>query len=190
MNSATDPTANMTEAELADYYYKHRDDADAWEEPEPIGKPRRLDTTISVRFSPGEIALLRKRAAAAGDRVTAYIRRAALEAEEPPLDRGVATTLLSEAERVVERLGDVLHLTRRTDDNEQSTGKPLNPARRSKAAPVTPIGTGSSSKTARKAAATTKINKKAAARQAPSNKLAAKKPAAKTPSTSRSRSRG
>jgi hypothetical protein len=100
------------------------------------------DVTISVRFSSDEIALVRGRAEAAGDRVTAYIRRAALEAEEPPPDRGVATTLLSEAERVAERLGEVLHLTARTPRAGQAPKKPVVSRRCGKEAAVTPLGTG------------------------------------------------
>ena len=70
----------------ADYYDQHRDHP-GWGEPQPAAKPQRLDVTISVRFSPAEIATIRTRAEAGGLKPTAYIRQCALNAEQPPIDR-------------------------------------------------------------------------------------------------------
>lgn len=75
-----------TEAELADLSV---DELDAWADEEFTGEmivleppaPRRLDATISVRFSAGELEQIRSRAAAAGMKVTAFIRAVVLEHE-------------------------------------------------------------------------------------------------------------
>jgi len=82
----TEPNSDVTDAELADYYDQHRDLTD-WSEPQPVQRPERLDVTISVRFSPAEIAAIRARAEAAGLKPTAYIRRCPLADEQPPIDR-------------------------------------------------------------------------------------------------------
>ena len=82
----TEPTRNMTEDQLADYYHDHRDDMDQWGDPEPIRKPDRLDVTISVRFTADEIAAVRQRAMEAGVKPTVFIRQAALHSTNQ-LDR-------------------------------------------------------------------------------------------------------
>ncbi len=82
----TEPGTAATDAELADYYDQHRDHP-GWSEPQPAAKPQRLDVTISVRFTPAEIATIRTRAEAGGLKPTAYIRQCALNAEQPPIDR-------------------------------------------------------------------------------------------------------
>jgi hypothetical protein len=82
----TEPDPTATDAELADYYNRHPD-GDDWDEPQPITRPERLDVTLSVRFTPAEIATIRARAQAAGLKPTAYIRACALAAEQPPIDR-------------------------------------------------------------------------------------------------------
>ena len=79
--------AGATDAELADYYDRHRSLND-WSQPQPLQRPERLDVTISVRFTPAEIATIRARAEAADIKPTAYIRRCALANEQPPIDRG------------------------------------------------------------------------------------------------------
>jgi hypothetical protein len=81
----TEPGKDATDAELASYYDQHREAA--WDEPEPIQRPERLDVTISVRFTHAEISAIRTRAGTAGLKLTAYIRRCALETEDPPIDR-------------------------------------------------------------------------------------------------------
>ena len=81
---------HMSEAELADYYDRtHVLDGFDLKHPGPITPPRgRLDVTISVRFSPEEIDLLRTEAERAGLKVTAFIRTLALQhASGPVLDR-------------------------------------------------------------------------------------------------------
>jgi hypothetical protein len=83
----TEPGPGATDAELADHYDRHRDLTD-WSEPQPVQRPERLDVTISVRFTPAEIATIRARADAADLKPTAYIRRCALASEQPPIDRG------------------------------------------------------------------------------------------------------
>jgi predicted DNA binding CopG/RHH family protein len=82
----TEPGTEATDAELADYYDRHRD-LTTWGEPEPKRAAGRLDVTISVRFSADELAAVRARAEAAGLKPTTYIRRLVLTADEAPLDR-------------------------------------------------------------------------------------------------------
>lgn len=54
-------------------------DESDWGEPVPVTVRR--EVTISVRFSAEEIAAIRRRAQAAGMKVTAYIRQAAASGE-------------------------------------------------------------------------------------------------------------
>ncbi|HYJ33788.1 MAG TPA: hypothetical protein VE326_11265 [Candidatus Binatia bacterium] len=72
--------SDMTEAELAEYYYEHRDDPDMWGEPVSSREPERLDTVISLRFTSDEAASLREAAKSAGINVSALLRAAALKA--------------------------------------------------------------------------------------------------------------
>ena len=78
-------TKEATEAELAKRYEETRD-LSGFEggSVEPVEVRRNV--TISVRFSDEELAVLRARAEAAGTKVTAYIRAAALQ-QAAPLDR-------------------------------------------------------------------------------------------------------
>lgn len=76
---------DMTEAELADYYDQTHDLSE-FEGGEEFPVEVRRNVTISVRFSEEEMALLRTRAEAVGEKVTAYIRAAALQ-QASPLDR-------------------------------------------------------------------------------------------------------
>lgn len=99
----TEPGPRATDAELADYYDRHRDLTD-WSEPQPVQKPERLDVTISVRFTPAEIATIRTRAEAAGLKPTAYIRRCALANERPPIDRGQLSRTVAALTRDLEDL--------------------------------------------------------------------------------------
>lgn len=98
----SEPDATATDAELADYYSR-RNDAD-WGEPQPVQRPERLDVTISVRFTPTEIAAIRSRAAVSGLKPTAYIRRCALAQEQPPIDRGELSRSLSALSQDLEDL--------------------------------------------------------------------------------------
>lgn len=97
-------TEAKSEAELAAYYNETKDLSEFdLEHPEPVTVRRAV--TISVRFSDDEIAALRKRADAAGVKVTSFIRAAALEATAP-VDRAalseLARGLEQDAHRVVE----------------------------------------------------------------------------------------
>ncbi len=73
-------TMPMSERELAEYYNRTQDlsgfDAGAV----VMVEPTRRDVTISVRFSAEEIEQLRAAADGAGEKVTAWIRAAALGA--------------------------------------------------------------------------------------------------------------
>jgi hypothetical protein len=50
------------------------------------------NVTLSIRLSPGELQTLGQRAATAGMKLTTYIRRAALQAEAPPVDDDLLDT--------------------------------------------------------------------------------------------------
>ena len=80
----------MTDAELA-AYYNSTHDLSEFEGGEVVELPKTVpetrSVTISVRFSPSELAELEQLAKGADMRVTAFIRAAALAAEEPPVDR-------------------------------------------------------------------------------------------------------
>jgi hypothetical protein len=84
---SNEPTADASDRELAEHYDTVHARDDEWGEPEPVGPSKRLDVTLSVRFSPSEIAAIRSRAEAAGMKTTAYIRQCALAAEATPIDR-------------------------------------------------------------------------------------------------------
>ena len=72
-------TTNMSEQELAEHYNR-TEDLSEWDGAVPVpAHARRRDVTISVRFSAEEIEQLRAHADAAGEKVTAYIRAAALD---------------------------------------------------------------------------------------------------------------
>lgn len=98
----TEPGPNATDAELAAYYDQHREGD--WGDPEAAPRSERLEVTISVRFTRGEVAAIRARAAAAGLKPTAYIRRCALEVEEPPIDRDRLTQSVAALSRDLDDL--------------------------------------------------------------------------------------
>lgn len=75
--SANDPDG-MTEAELAEYYYAHRDDI-AGDEVASTA-PKRLDVMISARFSTTEASQVRAAAEQARMSVSAFLRQQALAA--------------------------------------------------------------------------------------------------------------
>lgn len=72
------------EAQLAQAYQESRDLSGFESEGERVEVRRNV--TISVRFSDAEIEALRREAEAAGAKLTAYIRAAALQASHP-IDR-------------------------------------------------------------------------------------------------------
>ncbi len=67
---------DMTEAELAEYFYANRGDLAGDEV--PSRNPPRLDVMISVRFSASEASEVRAAAARAHMSVSAYLRERAL----------------------------------------------------------------------------------------------------------------
>jgi predicted DNA binding CopG/RHH family protein len=101
----SDRTKGMTEAELAEYYDRTRDVSEFDESAEFPVEVRR-NVTISVRFSQEEIGALRREAGAAGVKVTAYIRAAALQASSPVDRQRLQDALRAVSEDVarVERL--------------------------------------------------------------------------------------
>ena len=101
--NVTGPELDARDSELAEYYEQHRE-GHQWDEPEAVQRPDRLEVTISVRFTRNEVAAVRARAEAAGLEPTAHIRRCALEAEEPPIDRGRLSQSVAALERDLEEL--------------------------------------------------------------------------------------
>lgn len=77
---------DMTEAELAEYYYAMRDEPDFLGEEVGQAEPAKLSTMVSVRFTPEEAAKLRQAAAEADMTLSAYLRQCALTASERPVD--------------------------------------------------------------------------------------------------------
>jgi len=76
----SDSARGMTEAELAEYYDQTRDVSEFDEGaayPVEVGR----NVTISVWFTEEEIETVRRKAEAAGVKVTAYVRAAALRAD-------------------------------------------------------------------------------------------------------------
>lgn len=115
-------TSNMTEAELADYYDRTHDLSE-FEGVEfvPI-TPGRRDSIVSVRFAPGELDVLDQRAEAAGMKLTAFIRAAALsEAHPVDLDRlqRAVTRLLKDGAAV----GEVLRFPTGTEQVRRTTAR-------------------------------------------------------------------
>lgn len=92
------------EAELARTYQESHDLSGFEGEGEPVEVRRNL--TISVRFSDVEIEALRREAEAAGVKLTAYIRAAALKAGSPVDRKRLRDALRAVSEDVarVERL--------------------------------------------------------------------------------------
>ena len=94
-------THGMPEAELAEYYDRTHDLSEFDQSAAfPVEVTR--DVTISVRFSPEEIQALRRDAEAAGVKVTAYIRAAALQASSPVDRKRLKEALRAVSEDVAE----------------------------------------------------------------------------------------
>lgn len=72
-------TAQMSERELAEYYNR-TEDLSGFDEAAAEPVQVRRDVTISVRFSADEIERVRAAADGSGEKVTAWIRAAALNA--------------------------------------------------------------------------------------------------------------
>lgn len=99
-------TQQMTDADLADYYNSTKNLSE-FDGGEVVGsaaqaQPETRSVTISVRFSPSELAEVEKLAHSAGMRLTTFIRTAALAVEEPPVDRVKVLDLLSTLRQSVE----------------------------------------------------------------------------------------
>ena len=102
MNASADPTAGMSDAEIVAYYEVHgtKDFARG----EVVDKPYRgkhLDAVVSVRFSPEQLEQVERQAAAAGVKLTTYIRMCAISGEVK------VPELLARVEQLHE---DIVHL--------------------------------------------------------------------------------
>jgi hypothetical protein len=65
--------------ESAEFYQAHKDDPDVWEEPDPAVKRRRRtapSATLTVRFSPDEVANMRRVAKERGMSYSDVVREA------------------------------------------------------------------------------------------------------------------
>jgi hypothetical protein len=71
-----DPS-EMNDAELAEYYHANKDSL-LGEEDVEVRIAERLESVVSVRFTPSELTALEQAADAAGLKLSAYIRQAAL----------------------------------------------------------------------------------------------------------------
>lgn len=94
----------MTEAELADHYNRTHDLSE-FDGGRVVAPPNRRETrsvTISVRFSPSELAQIEAEAAESGVPLTAFIRTAAMEAVGPPIDRDEVLDLVAALRASVE----------------------------------------------------------------------------------------
>jgi uncharacterized protein (DUF1778 family) len=76
-----DMPEGMTQEEYAEWLYQHRDDAKGWEEVEAEISPN-LASVVSVRLRRGELTAIENAAKAAGLRLSAFIRQAALAASD------------------------------------------------------------------------------------------------------------
>jgi hypothetical protein len=71
----------------ADRYQARQDDDTEWGEPLPApAARRRLDSMLSVRLAPREVDAVRAAAERLGLSVSAFLRRAALQEAEPPVN--------------------------------------------------------------------------------------------------------
>lgn len=93
-----------TEADLA-RHYDETHDTSGFGDREPVEVRRNV--TISVRFTSDELEALRRRADAAGVKVTAFIRAAALEADRP-VDRAAVAKMAAAVEEQAHQLRDAI----------------------------------------------------------------------------------
>ena len=83
----------MNEKELAEWFERRRGDTSLWSETPAKADVRRGGSTVfSLRFSPEELALLRRRAEEWSTTISHLIRSAALEAVSSP-SQGYALTI-------------------------------------------------------------------------------------------------
>lgn len=98
-----EPGYDVSDVTLADHDDDHHETS-GFGEPLPVRRAERLDVTVSVRFTPAEIADVRARARAAGMKPTAYICRRALDQGGAPLYRASLARALDTLSRDVEHL--------------------------------------------------------------------------------------
>jgi len=84
MTDAPRDPNDLTEEELAEYFYAHRDEL-AGEEVTSV-EPKRLDVMFSARFSRDEAEAVRGAADRAGMPLSAYLRYAVLAVEDKHVD--------------------------------------------------------------------------------------------------------
>ena len=95
----------MSEAELADYYYNHRNDPDALGEEVLQAAPSRLASMVSVRFTADEAGRVRRAATEAGMTLSSFLRHCALAASDRPID---IERVRRDVEEAGKRLSDAL----------------------------------------------------------------------------------
>ena len=170
-------TDGMTDEQLADYYLTTGNLSEFAADAVAVTRRReRLDVSITVRFTPDEIDALRVRADEQGMRVTALIRRLAVEhtGDTQIVDLSVARRLAQAVAREVDALNEQL-------GNRGPTAKP-RPAK----------STPTKATKATKAARATKTTKATASKKFASKKSAAAKTtgiSASTPAAARHRPR-
>ncbi|MFC4532555.1 plasmid mobilization protein [Sphaerisporangium dianthi] len=100
----------MSEAELAEYYYEHRDDPDFLGEEVPQAGSNRLSSMVSVRFPPEEAVRVRRAAEEAGMTLSSYLRHCALTFSDRPVDIDRVRRDVEEAGRRLDDALSVLHI--------------------------------------------------------------------------------
>ena len=121
-----EPVSPDGEAAVADYYDRTHDLSgfDGGEAVELESTPAGTrNVTLSIRLSPEELQTLGQRAAAAGLKLTTYIRGAALQAEAPPVDKDLLDTA-AEVVDLVAALRTSVEAARARREHPTSTSPP------------------------------------------------------------------
>lgn len=103
----------MTDAQAAEYYYRHRDEIEQEPgEPVDLEPARPLSLVVSVRLRADEAEQVGAASEAAGMKISTFIRQAALAAatHDEPLDREALARRLASVRRAVD---DVEQLVQR-----------------------------------------------------------------------------
>jgi hypothetical protein len=113
MSQSEPDVHTMTEEQLAEYYYQHRDELAGDEL--PSRRPERLDVMVSARFTAEEAATIREAAEQRGMSLSAFLRSAALlAAGGPGFDLSeVSADLLVVLERATHAVGAIRPLLER-----------------------------------------------------------------------------
>jgi predicted DNA binding CopG/RHH family protein len=165
-------TDKMTDAELADYYNSTHDlsefDGGKVITAARDAHPETRSVTISVRFSPSELVELEQLASAAGMRLTTFIRAAALDSEEPPVDRAEVLDLLTALRESVEgtnprRVSGTRRSASHTKHRTRGTARSAASGRYVSKSPAATVRTAASTRSGRSAAAKA-VSKSAAAK--------------------------